>query len=135
MKKTFIMLASGILLFSSVSVISCGGNSTDTEAKKDTMAAPVVEQKDPAIQEGLELIGKSDCLTCHKINEAAVGPAYTLVAAKYAGNQVGQDSLVHKIIKGGSGNWGQVMMPQHPNLAEADVKKMVTYVMSLKPEN
>lgn len=133
MKKAFIILSSGILLISSVTVMSCGGNKTDSESKTDTVAAPVVETKDPAIAEGLELIGKSDCFTCHKVNEAATGPAYSLVAARYADNPAGRDSLVHKIIKGGSGNWGAVPMLAHPNLSEEDAKKMVTYVMSLKP--
>ena len=133
MKKAFILVSSGILMISSVCITSCGGSSNETAGKKDTIAAPIAEKKDPNIHEGLELIGKSDCLTCHKVNEAALGPAYSLVAAKYAGNQAGQDSLVNKIIKGGAGNWGAIAMPPHPNLKPEDVKKMVTYIMSLKP--
>ena len=135
MKKAFIVLSSGILMISSVTFMSCGGNADKDAAKTDTVAsaAPAAPTPDPMVKEGLELISKSDCLTCHKVNEASVGPAYSLVAAKYAGNQAGQDSLVHKIIKGGAGNWGAVPMMAHPNLAPEDVKKMVAYVMSLKP--
>lgn len=135
MKKAFIVLSSGILMISSVTFMSCGGNADKDAAKTDTVAsaAPAAPTPDPMVKEGLELISKSDCLTCHKVNEASVGPAYSLVAAKYAGNQAGQDSLVHKIIKGGAGNWGTVPMMAHPNLAPEDVKKMVAYVMSLKP--
>ncbi len=134
MKKAFIILSSGILLFSSVTFIGCGGNDANNEAANDTVAAPVVVQEDPAIQEGLELIGKSDCLTCHKLNEKLIGPSYSEVAARYADNPVGRDSLVHKIIVGGKGNWGEIPMTAHPNLSEEDVKKMVAYVMSVKPE-
>lgn len=136
MKKAFIVLSSGILMISSVTFMSCGGNADKDAAKTDTVAsaAPAAAPTpDPMVKEGLELISKSDCLTCHKVNEASVGPAYSLVAAKYAGNQAGQDSLVNKIIKGGAGNWGAVPMMAHPNLAPEDVKKMVAYVMSLKP--
>ena len=135
MKKAFIVLSSGILMISSVTFMSCGSNADKDAAKTDTVAsaAPAAPTPDPMVKEGLELISKSDCLTCHKVNEASVGPAYSLVAAKYAGNQAGQDSLVNKIIKGGAGNWGAVPMMAHPNLAPEDVKKMVAYVMSLKP--
>lgn len=135
MKKAFIVLSTGILMISSVTFISCGGNADKDATKTDTVAtaAPAAPQPNPMAQEGLELIGKSDCLTCHKVNEAATGPAYSLVAAKYADNPTGQDSLVNKIIKGGSGSWGAIPMPPHPTLAPEDVKKMVAYVMSLKP--
>jgi cytochrome c len=135
MKKAFVTLSAGILILSSVSIISCGDNKSDAEAKKDTVAAaPAPVEKDPAIAEGLELIGKSDCLTCHKINEAAIGPAYAAVAAKYAGNPNAVDSLALKVIKGGAGNWGPVAMTPHPTISEADAKKMVTYVLSIKAE-
>ena len=134
MKKAFIVLCSGILMISSVTFISCGGNADKEAIKTDTVATatPAVPEPNPMAQEGLELISKSDCLACHKVNEAATGPAYSAVAARYAGNQAGQDSLVNKIIKGGSGNWGAIVMPGHPTLAPEDVKKMVAYVMSLK---
>lgn len=135
MKKAFVTLSVGILIFSGVSLIGCGDNKSDAEAKKDTVAAAPVAVEDPAIKEGLELIGKSDCLTCHKINEAAIGPAYAAVAAKYAGNPSAVDTLALKVIKGGAGNWGPVAMTPHPNISEADAKKMVTYVLSIKAEN
>lgn len=133
MKKAFVILSSGILLISGVSLVGCGGNSADTEAKKDTVAAAPVAPPNPDITAGLELIGKSDCLTCHKINDAATGPAYSLVAAKYAGVPNITDTLAAKIIKGGAGNWGAIPMSAHPNISVEDAKKMVTYVLSLKP--
>ncbi len=134
MKKVIVLMSSAAILMSGVLFTGCGGGS-ETEANKDTVAAePVAELPDPMINEGLELIGKSDCLTCHKLNEVATGPAYAAVAAKYATDQTGRDSLAHKIMKGGSGNWGAIPMPPHPNLTEEDAKKMVAYVMSVKAE-
>jgi cytochrome c len=134
MKKAFILFSSGMLLLATIS--SCGGNNSDAGAKKETETAVVPEEpmEDPAIQEGLALIGQSDCLTCHKVNEKLIGPAYTAVSERYKDNPVGRDSLSHKIIKGGAGNWGQVAMTPHPNISEEEAKKMVTYIMSLKPE-
>ena len=86
----------------------------------------------PPDDRGLELIGASDCTTCHQIDKKAIGPAYVDVAAKYENTPAVVDTLVSKIINGGSGNWGQIAMSPHPQLPEADVREMVKYILSLK---
>ena len=98
------------------------------EKKEDTVAAT------PAIPDdrGLELIGASDCTTCHAIDKKNIGPAYIDVAAKYENTPAVIDTLVSKVIKGGSGNWGAIPMTPHPTLPEADVREMIKYIMSLK---
>ena len=101
---------------------------TETEVPETTTAAV-----DPDAEKGLELVGKSDCFTCHKVAETTpTGPAYEAVAAKYPDNDAVVDSLSQKVIKGGSGNWGTIPMTPHPDLSEADAKLMVKYVLSLK---
>lgn len=84
------------------------------------------------IEEGKNLISKSDCLACHQLKTKVVGPAYTAVAAKYPATGANIDKLAEKIIKGGAGAWGQMPMSPHPQIAEADAKKMVKYILSLK---
>ena len=42
--------------------------------------------------------------------------------------------LAEKIIKGGTGNWGQIPMTPHPNISQADAEKMAMYVLSLDGE-
>ena len=81
---------------------------------------------------GASLIAKSDCLTCHKNDQKVVGPAYTEVAAKYEFNDKNVDYLAGKIKKGGSGVWGQIPMPPHPDLSQNDAKEMARYVLSLR---
>ncbi|HEX2535662.1 MAG TPA: c-type cytochrome [Chitinophagaceae bacterium] len=81
---------------------------------------------------GLELIGKSDCLTCHKVEERLIGPSYREVATKYAATDETITMLSEKIIQGGAGNWGQVAMTPHPQLSKEDAQLMAKYVMSLK---
>ena len=39
--------------------------------------------------------------------------------------------LSKKIIAGGSGIWGEVAMPAHPSLKEAEVNEMVAWILSL----
>ena len=114
-------------------LIACS-NSTDTKDTKEettntpTAAAPA----DPVVEKGLELVGKSDCFQCHKVVDAAIGPSYEAVAAKYPDNDAVVDSLAGKIIKGGAGNWGSVPMTPHPDLPIDDARTMVKYVLSLK---
>ena len=116
--------------------ISCGTNnsSSTNEVKKDSANASTTSgpAADPEAKKGLALIAKSDCLTCHKLNEAATGPAYAAVAAKYRDHPETFDTLANKIIKGGSGNWGTIPMTSHPTISKEDALTMVHYVMSIK---
>ena len=124
-------------LFASL-LIACGGGETKKEEADTTVAAttePAKEDlsKNPDYVKGLELIGQSDCLTCHKVNEASTGPAYALVAEKYSNAaDTTINRLAKKIIAGGAGDWGTVPMTPHPQLSEADATQMVKYVLLLK---
>jgi len=61
-----------------------------------------------------------------------VGPAYQDVANKYTASPAVIDTLANKVIKGGSGHWGDVPMSPHPALAMDDAREMVKYILSLK---
>jgi cytochrome c len=95
-----------------------------------TETKSVVSKAD--IEKGMTLVGKSDCLTCHKLNEKVIGPAYKEVAKKYANTPANIKMLAGKILKGGSGNWGAIPMTAHATLSQADAELMVNYIMSLK---
>lgn len=139
MKRTFILLAMAAMIG------SCSNNaSSSNDAKTDSGAgtgsttenqsATADISQNPDYQKGLALIGKNDCLTCHKVSETFVGPAYVEVAKKYAGQPGIEDSLANKIIHGGSGNWGQNMMTAHQNLPHDSAVAMVKYILLLKQE-
>jgi len=127
MKKT-------VILLSSISLIVACGNNSSTEGKtiETTAQEQPTAKEDPEAEKGLNLIAKSDCLTCHQVEVKATGPAYMDVAAKYPNNEQVIDSLSQKIIKGGAGNWGTIPMTPHPSISEDDAKAMVKYVLSLK---
>ena len=80
----------------------------------------------------MTLIANSDCLTCHKLNEKVIGPAYKEVAKKYAYTPANVKMLAGKIIKGGAGNWGPIPMTAHAALSQADAESMVKYILNLK---
>ena len=84
------------------------------------------------IQAGKALIQKSDCMACHKVDIKLVGPAFVQVAAKYPPAEDNYALLASKIIKGGTGVWGQVPMSPHSAVSQPDAKKMVKYILSLK---
>lgn len=72
------------------------------------------------------------CLACHQVAAKVVGPSYKDVAKKYTAKDT--DKLVKKVLEGGSGVWGSVPMPANKatGLTEADAKKLVTWILSLK---
>lgn len=131
MKKYFVSAALVVL------IAACGGGSSETPAG-DTAATAATEPAvtdittNPDYTAGLALIGKSDCLTCHKVTEKLIGPAYKEVAVKYAGVDTAVAYLSKKIIEGGSGVWGTVPMTAHPQVSQADAEQMVKYVLLLK---
>lgn len=104
---------------------------SEPKAPANTSSKPDLSTN-PDYQKGLDLIGKNDCLTCHKIEETLIGPPYREVAKKYAGQANAVATLAEKVMKGGTGVWGQVPMAAHPNLIKEDAEAMVKYIMLLK---
>jgi len=101
-------------------------------------------------EEGLDLAKKSGCLACHSVDKKVVGPAWKDVAEKYKGQKeisatltdgtvekgAPKDVLIKKVHKGGKGNWtavtgGAPMPPYSPRVSDADIEKLVDFVLSL----
>lgn len=109
----------------------------------------VVEKKAPAEQvaastpaksesssDALVLAQKSGCLACHSVEKKIVGPAWKDVSAKYKGDAEAKARLIAKVKSGGKGNWTEVtggvpMPPYSPRVSDADIEKLVTFVLSL----
>ena len=79
-----------------------------------------------------DLAQKKNCMACHAVDKKLIGPGYKEVAAKYAGQKDAADKLAQKIVKGGSGVWGQVPMPANPQVSEAEAKQLAAWVLSVK---
>jgi len=113
-----------------------GACSNNNDKKEETPATPAAAtsaaSSNPDYQKGLELVAKSDCLTCHKVSEKVTGPAYKDVAAKYENTEENVNLLAAKVLKGGSGVWGAIPMTPHPLVSEADAKQMVKYILLLR---
>jgi cytochrome c len=79
-----------------------------------------------------ELAQKKNCMACHAIDKKVLGPAYKEVAAKYAGQKDAVDQLAAKVVKGGTGVWGNIPMPANPQVTDAEAKQLVAWIMTLK---
>jgi glucose/arabinose dehydrogenase/cytochrome c551/c552/type 1 glutamine amidotransferase len=104
--------------------------------KVDYMSGPdkaqvVGHQVITSAMEGKNLAATLDCKACHKEEVKSVGPAYKAVSAKYENDTKAKAYLVNKIIKGGSGVWGEVAMPAHPNLKGSDAEMIVDWVLGI----
>ncbi len=107
MKRQISLLAAGLLAAGSAS------------AALDNAAAEAMMKKD-------------GCAACHSIDKKLIGPPYVDVAAKYKGDKDAVAKLVDKVKKGGVGVWGSIPMPPNAQVPEADIKDLVTWILTLK---
>lgn len=72
----------------------------------------------------LALLQKHTCTACHGMSNKIVGPAFSDIAKKHAGNT---GYLAGKIKAGGVGVWGQIPMPPQ-TLGDADVSAIAAWL-------
>ena len=78
------------------------------------------------------MMKKDGCAACHAIDKKLVGPPYVDVAAKYKGDKDALAKLSEKVKKGGTGVWGSIPMPPNVTVSDADIKDLVTWILTLK---
>ncbi len=79
-----------------------------------------------------DLVVKKNCLACHQVDKRKYGPNFKEIAAKYADQKNAADVLAKKIRRGGTGVWGQDVMPVQPQVSAAESRALAAYVLSLK---
>jgi cytochrome c len=77
------------------------------------------------------LAKKHNCLACHTVDKKLVGPSYKDVAKKYKGQANAAATLQSSVKKGSSGKYGPVPMPPNAAVPDADIKKLVDWILSL----
>lgn len=88
-------------------------------------------QQQKEIISAVQLIEKSDCSSCHKTQEVAVGPSFMQVSERYKSGKNMQQYLARKIQTGSRGVWGQQQMPAHPGLTASEAGRIADYILSL----
>lgn len=79
-----------------------------------------------------DLVLKKNCLACHYVDKRKYGPSFKEIAAKYADQKNAVEVLARKIRRGGTGVWGQDVMPPQPQVSAAEAGTLAKYVLSLK---
>ncbi len=97
----------------------------------DKVAMSLGHQQVSAAVTGKALTQAMDCKTCHKEASASIGPNYMDISKKYKGDRDAMAYLKKKIVEGGSGVWGEVMMPAHPTITSDESRQIATYIISL----
>jgi cytochrome c len=75
-------------------------------------------------QDAEKLVQASDCSSCHAVDRQVVGPAYTGIAKRYAGQTDALSKLAAKIRDGGGG------MTPHPDLTETQRTEIAKWILS-----
>lgn len=105
---------------------------TATFAHEPAVLPPVAEATvDPAV----EIMERSDCNVCHNPDYHTIGPSYRQIARRYKTTDRNIELLAQKIIAGGAGAWGDVMMSPHPEMPPEDAKKLAAYVLSFDQQD
>src|SRR5690606_30375057 len=58
-----------------------------------------------AQQTGVDLAKARNCLSCHQVDRKVVGPAFTVIAERFAGSDGASEYLAQAIREGGRGRW------------------------------
>lgn len=117
-------------LFLACALAACGGGEQQeqTTSPEGIAEEPAMTE---ALTEGRRLIKQSDCTACHLDDATLIGPGYQEVAEKYPHNDSTVTYLAQKIIKGGSGVWGDIPMTPHPQHSPEEAEKMAAYILSM----
>jgi len=100
--------------------------------KKIIFAASVMMLASGSAMADLALAKKSGCLACHSVDKKIVGPAWKDVADKYKGDAGAKANLIAKVKSGGKGTWGAAPMPPYsPRVSDANIEKLVDFVLTL----
>jgi len=83
---------------------------------------------------GLAQMRSSDCLNCHALDRPLVGPMFVDIANKYRDQPGAMETSIDRVLKGSSGVWGKVPMLPHSQLSREQIREMVAWVFTAKPD-
>lgn len=78
------------------------------------------------------MLQRNNCTACHMIDKRKYGPKLVEIAAKYADDAGAQKKLAAKIKAGGTGVWGEDIMPPQPQVSDADALTLAELILGLK---
>jgi cytochrome c len=80
-----------------------------------------------------KLMLANNCMACHQIEKHKYGPQFNEISEKYIDDKSAVTKLATKIKAGGSGVWGDDMMPPQAQVSDADAKTIAELILALPP--
>ncbi|MDE3740776.1 ThuA domain-containing protein [Maribacter polysaccharolyticus] len=105
--------------------------SVDYVSGMDKVGMSYGHQQVSSVLVGKALAQSMDCKSCHKEIGESIGPSYRNVAQKYKEDPNAMSYLQNKIAAGGSGVWGDIVMPAHSSITNNETRQIIQYIQSL----
>ena len=102
----------------------------DTVKPAAPAEAPAKTVAKAEVTDVADLARRKACLSCHGIDKRVVGPSLQEVSARYKGQADAEEKLLAKLKKGGSGTWGAIPMPPNPDLADAEARSLLRWILA-----
>lgn len=101
----------------------------DASTPTATVAQPTQPLPPPAT-----MAMQKNCIACHNATGNMVGPAWHTIADKYKNDANAAERLTNKVLNGGTGSFGTVVMPpQSTKLTPSEARYMVDWVLKGAP--
>lgn len=79
-----------------------------------------------------ELARSKNCVACHSVERRMIGPPFKDIAGRYANDGSAIETLSKRIREGTVGNWGQMPMPEQPQVSQEDAEALSRWILTLK---
>jgi cytochrome c len=83
------------------------------------------------MQQGMKLLNRYHCQTCHSVDKAMAGPSLHAVAKKYASDPHARSVLSESILNGASGSWDSAAPMPPTQVPDSDLRPLVDWILSL----
>lgn len=107
---------------------------TPSEQSTAQRVHELVQQR-PELAQGKAAIESNSCMRCHGVDRKFVGPSFVQVAQRYGAQSDAQSYIAQKIREGSVGAWGNVIMPRHPQVTQAQAEAMADWILALPPKS
>jgi cytochrome c len=89
-------------------------------------AAAASPLADPA-----DLATEAKCVACHHATDKRMGPAWSEIRERYAGEAQALETLTASVRAGGSGVWGKLPMPPVPEsqISDENLEALIAWVL------
>ena len=119
-----------VMAAAALGVANIGWRILNVSPAEKAAEAQVVEH--PELAEGKKLVEASDCMRCHGWERNYVGPSFASIAQRYQARSDAETYLAGRIRGGSVGEWGNVIMPRHPQISEQQALQMARWLLAVK---